>query len=240
MPNLIDLVIVAVLAIGWPLYDRFVDWPRLQRWTREDAPRARQREYVSIIAVQWLFAAVMLAVWMRAGRAWVGLGLVAPSGWRLGLALALVGALGGLYAQQPRALARMPEARERVRRAAGRLEVLLPHTTAEFRLFLGVAVTAGVCEELLYRGYFITVMAPWLGWWGAAAASTVCFGLLHAYQGRGGIIRTALVGAAMVGIMALTRSIFPAMALHALIDIGSGVVTWIALRDGPGVELAPA
>ena len=240
MPNLIDPVIVAVLAIGWPLYDRFVDWPRLQRWAREDAARARQREYASIIAVQWLVALAVLAVWMREGRSWAGLGLVAPSGWRLWLALALLTALGALYARQPRALARMPEARERVRRAAGRLEVLLPHTTAEFRLFLGVAVTAGVCEELLYRGYLITVLATWVGWWGAATLSAACFGLLHAYQGRGGIIRTALVGVAMTGIVALTRSIFPAMALHALIDIGSGVVTWIALRETPPAELAPA
>jgi hypothetical protein len=46
-------------------------------------------------------------------------------------------------------------------------------------------------------------------------------------------VRTAIVGAVMALVVAPTRSLFPAMALHALVDAGSGLVTWIALREPP-------
>ena len=45
--------------------------------------------------------------------------------------------------------------------------------------FGGVSLTAGFCEEFLYRGYFIWVLAPWLGWWGAAAVSLLFFAVSH-------------------------------------------------------------
>ncbi|MCI0376926.1 MAG: CPBP family intramembrane metalloprotease [Gemmataceae bacterium] len=45
--------------------------------------------------------------------------------------------------------------------------------------FGGVSLTAGFCEEFLFRGYFIWVFAPWLGWWGAAALSVLIFAILH-------------------------------------------------------------
>ena len=36
----------------------------------------------------------------------------------------------------------------------------LPRTRGELAWFAGVALTAGICEELLYRGYFFAVAAP--------------------------------------------------------------------------------
>jgi len=231
MPAALDLVFVALLAIAWPLYEHFVDWPRFQRWLRDQPLRARPREYAATIATQWLVAAAAVALWVWADRPWSALKLVAPGGWRLLLAAGAVTILAALYASQAATLARSPEARARVRQAIVPLEALLPHTTPELRWFLAVSLTAGVCEEFLFRGYFAWTLAPWLGWWGAAALGAGCFGLLHAYQGRSGIVRTAVVGAMMVLVVALTRSLVPAMALHALVDVGSGVVTWIALRE---------
>jgi membrane protease YdiL (CAAX protease family) len=233
MPSVLDLVFVALLAVAWPLYEHFVDWPRFLRALRDEPLRARPREYAATIATQWLIVAAAAALWMRAGRPWRTVGLVAPGGWRLWAAAAAITLLAMLYGSQAAALARSPKARARVRQAIVPLEALLPHTTPEFRWFLAVSVTAGGCEEFLFRGYFVWTLGPWLGWWGAAALGAGCFGLLHAYQGRKGIVRTAIVGAVMAVVVALTRSLLPAVALHALIDVGSGLVTWIALREAP-------
>ena len=106
---------------------------------------------------------------------------------------------------------------------------------------MALSVTAGVCEELLFRGLLIGMLAPWLGWWGAAALGVPLFGVLHAYQGRAGMVRTAIVGAALTGVVAATGSLLPAMALHALIDVGSGLVTWTVLREAeePGEASPP-
>jgi|GEM_PF-355793 len=233
MPAAPDLVFVALLAVAWPLYEHFVGWPRFLRRLRDEPLRARPREYAATMATQWLLAAAAVALWVRAGRPWRALGLAAPGGSRLWLAAVALTLLAALYGSQAAALARSPGARARVRQAIAPLEALLPHTAPELRWFLAVSVTAGVCEELLFRGWFTWTLAPWLGWWGAAALGAGCFGLLHAYQGRSGIVRTAIVGAVMALVVALTRSLLPAMALHALVDIGSGLVTWIALREPP-------
>lgn len=231
MPDVPDLLFVALLAVAWPLYEHFVDWPRFQRRLRDEPLRARTREYRATIATQWPIVAVAVAPWLRFHRPWAALGLVLPAGWRLWSTAAVVTLLAALYASQAAALARTPQARARVRRAVASLEGLLPHTTPELRRFVALSVTAGACEEFLFRGYFPWALAPWLGWWGAAALGAACFGLLHGYQGRKGVVRTAVVGAAMVLVVAATRSLVPAMVLHALIDVGSGVVTWTALRE---------
>jgi len=121
--------------------------------------------------------------------------------------------------------------RERFKNAGARR--IIPQTTREFGWFLAVSLTAGVCEEFLYRGYVIWALSPWLSWWGAAALSALAFGLLHTYQGRKGVIVVALLGVIMTLVVAATRSLIPAIALHALMDAGNGLVFWIALREEP-------
>jgi membrane protease YdiL (CAAX protease family) len=113
---------------------------------------------------------------------------------------------------------------------------LMPHTRVDLYRFGGVALTAGFCEEFLYRGYLIWVFAPWLGWWGAAALSVVIFAGAHAYQGSGGVIRTGLVAVVFTMIVAALGSLWPAIVLHFVLDLGMGIVAWLALRDGPATN----
>ncbi|MFL5541183.1 MAG: CPBP family intramembrane glutamic endopeptidase [Longimicrobiaceae bacterium] len=233
MSTALDLAFVLLIAAAWPLYEHFVDWPSFQRWVREKPHAARVREYARTIGVQWALAAVGTMLWLRAGRPWSALGVRMPEGVRLWAGATLVLLLGALYARQVAALARSPGTRARLRGHLARtgLGDLLPHNGTEVRWMMALSVTAGVCEEILFRGLFVGMLAPWLGWWGAAALGVPVFGLLHAYQGRAGIVRTAVVGAVLTLVVAATRSLLPAMALHALIDVGSGLATWMVLRE---------
>jgi hypothetical protein len=47
-----------------------------------------------------------------------------------------------------------------VRNQPGKLTAILPHTRLEQYRFVGVALTAGSCEEFLFGGYFIWAFAP--------------------------------------------------------------------------------
>src|SRR5260370_23095859 len=67
-------------------------------------------------------------------------------------------------------------------------ERLLPQSTVELLPYLALAITAGLCEEFLYRGFAMAVLVrAGLQAWAVVLISSILFGLAHSYQGRGGI-----------------------------------------------------
>lgn len=233
MSTLPDLFYVALFAVALPLWAAVVSWPAFERQVQSDPPRARKRLWIGAIGYPWILVALGAALWVANDRPFAALGLAVPDGWRLWAALALVLLLAAYSLYSAIAVARDPATRANVRQQfSGQLADVLPHTRAELNWFGGVALTAGFCEEFLFRGYFIWALAPWLGWWGAAALSLVLFAGGHAYQGLNGVLRTGVVGAFFTLVVAITGSLWPAIVLHALVDLGGGVMAWLVLREG--------
>ncbi len=150
--------------------------------------RERLSLYASTIGFQWL-AAVVVAwrAWAR-GLSLEELGLVVHGRWRI-LIAAIVGAatLGGLQWLNLRRMGRSSgKAREFMQVLAERI---LPQSRLELVPFLALAVTAGLCEEFLYRGFAMAALTrAGLPSWGVVLLSSVLFGLAHLYQGRGGLV----------------------------------------------------
>jgi membrane protease YdiL (CAAX protease family) len=230
--NLSDLLFVALFAVALPLWDYLVFWPAFERHSRADPARARMRLWKQAIVGAFLLVAVGAALWTVHDRSWISFGFSVPDGWRFWTAIALFLLLSAYYAYAVAALAGSADARASLRQQMGGLTSVVPHTRAELSWFGGLSASAGFCEEFLYRGYFVWALSPWLGWWGAAALSLAFFAAAHAYQGWGGVLRTALVGALYTLVVASLGSLWPAIALHALLDLGSGMLAWLALSEG--------
>jgi len=179
--------------------------------------------YASTIAFQWL--AVAVVGW----RAWVHgygarqLGLVLHGRTRLVIA-GLVGAavMGGLHWLNLRRVGRIPAESRGVMQAVA--ERILPQSAVELLPYLGLATTAGLCEEFLYRGFVMAVLSSaGLGAGLVVLGSSLLFGLAHSYQGRGGMVMTFLVGV-LLGVSRLTyNSLVPAVFWHAAVDVVAGV-----------------
>jgi uncharacterized protein len=99
-------------------------------------------------------------------------------------------------------------------------QFLLPHGRIEIALWVVLSITAGICEEAVYRGYlqkqFIasTRSVP-----AGIMLSALAFGLAHSYQG---FARASMIGVmgAMGGVLAhWCRSVRPGMIAHALQDV---------------------
>jgi len=88
-----------------------------------------------------------------------------------------------------------------------------------------VSLTAGSCEELVFRGFLISLL---VNAWGSPALAVVlssaAFGWMHAYQEPGGAIRAALLGAALALPVVLYGSVIPSMIAHTAIDVISGIL----------------
>lgn len=231
MPHALDVVFVIVLAVLWPLSEYFWLWPRHLRAVAAGDPGARTRMYSSTLVQQWTLAGAAIALTLGFARPFATLGLSAPHGWRLGLGVGLPVAYAAVIVQQLRILAKKPAALPRMREKIGPLRPLIPHTSEELGLFVPLSFTAGICEELLFRGYLVWALQSWIGLPGAAIASMVIFGLAHMYQGFKFGLRATYAGI-VLGVLALvTGSVLPGMALHALIDLGSGWICYLAVRD---------
>ena len=99
---------------------------------------------------------------------------------------------------------------------------LMPQDAQEEATFSWLSITAGICEEILYRGFVLVVLTPLLGTVGAVAVSSIVFGLGHAYQGVGGFAKTSAVGFALAGLTLLSGSLWIPMVVHAALDLNAG------------------
>lgn len=227
-----DLLYLALIAILL-LLDYFVLWPTFLRRSQADPGRARTWLWSSWMIMLWTLVAAGVVVWLIEARALKSLRLITPHGWRLWGAIGLVLALAMTYGRTVLRIARSKRP-TRIKLANPHVEQLAPHTRSELGWWVALSLSAGFCEEFIFRGYLIFAFRPMLGLWGAAMFSVVVFAAGHAYQGARGVLVTGIVGSLLTLVVLILGSLLPAMALHALADIGQGVVAWVAFRKVQG------
>jgi membrane protease YdiL (CAAX protease family) len=101
---------------------------------------------------------------------------------------------------------------------------LLPQNQLEIFLWILTSITAGICEEIIFRGYFQRQFSAWTGNVSAGVLlSAAAFGAGHIYQGwRSAII--ILVYGLLFGILAeFRKSLRPGMMTHAWHDGFAGL-----------------
>jgi hypothetical protein len=101
---------------------------------------------------------------------------------------------------------------------------MLPRGPVETSLWLALSASAGFCEELVFRGYFLTQLrALTRSRWSALILQAALFGISHGYQGVTACLKIAVFGA-LYGIVALwRRSLRPGMIAHAWTDVAGGL-----------------
>ena len=187
----------------------------------EVSSRERISLYLSTILFQWLATGIAgWRSWSHGFRA-SELGMDRPSWPRIALTVVGAGGLGALQWFNLRRAARSGPRGENLRRLG---RVILPHSTYELVAFLGLAVTAGICEEFLYRGFAMLVFLR-LAWpdWLVVLASAALFGFAHLYQGRSGLVGTMILGLVFGMLRIVTGSLIPAVFCHWAVDIAAGL-----------------
>jgi len=106
-------------------------------------------------------------------------------------------------------------------RQIGQLRGLLPQSPGDRAWFAVAGVCAGVCEEILYRGFLLYYLHvfPWhLDMATSIAAGCAVYGIVHLYQGWSGVLQNVLLALGLCVLFRSTRSLVLPIVLHVLIS----------------------
>jgi membrane protease YdiL (CAAX protease family) len=199
-------------------------------------PSARILYYRTIILWEWSWVVVLALIFIPIPDQFILLGVTLPStvGWIIMGALVLgIGLSTYLVRRNPGSMASM-------QRSLQSSSVLLPSTQTERKWFTATAITAGICEELLYRGfliyylrtYFLMITNQFIV---ICIISGFIYGLSRAYLGRRGILLAMMNGFSYAVVyylsgnllsaigssqpVAILGSLLPAMVFHTLAEL---------------------
>ena len=232
---LLDHILLVMIALVWPVAEWRWYYPRSVRAIGAGIPGARARLYRNSVAPQWIFSACVICLWAIRARPWALLMLGPSTPLRLGIALVSAALSVAVLPLQRRTLYARPNWPDLVRRTLAYAEPLVPRTTGEYRGMIVVALTAGICEEFLFRGFvtwYFQVLWPGsrVGLVLAVTISAIIFGFAHIYVGLRHVWVSAIVGLFFAVVVLAAGSLVPAMIMHAAMDLNSFDLGYRVLR----------
>lgn len=105
------------------------------------------------------------------------------------------------------------------------LGFLAPRNGLEMTGFILLSCTAGICEEVIFRGYFQKQFQSWSGNAAIAVlAQGIFFGAAHGYEGLKKMSLIAVLGILFGTLAYFRKSLRPGMIAHSSFDILQGLI----------------
>ena len=112
------------------------------------------------------------------------------------------------------------------------VQAMLPQGFLESVIWIALSITAGICEEAIYRGYLQgQLMAMTRNATLGIALSALAFAFAHSYKGLAGAFGIFVDGVMLGSLAYWRRSVRPGMMAHAFTDSFAGVIARL-LRIG--------
>jgi membrane protease YdiL (CAAX protease family) len=221
--HIIDHIFILLIFIVLPIFSAYDARLYIAR-AKAGLIDGPVRAYVVTMQIQWVFFAALAIAWWTLDRPIAALGFVAIDGIELwgGVAALAVLTIVFIIAWQ---LAKRLNDEDRAKQTAGlgSLIYFLPHSRRELRYFYAVSITAGVVEEIVYRGFLIWYFGMFMPLWLAVLVSSIGFGLAHSYQGLGGVLKVCVIGLIFAALYILTGSIIIPIIAHMIVDVLQGL-----------------
>lgn len=182
----------------------------------------------------WFLCAITAGVWWFNDRPWELIGLEGSLQWPTGWPLVVFVVFSLLYLADT--ISEVNNQRHREITAENLKSELgfLPESAYEFFHFIFLALTAGICEEFIFRGYFIRYFQCLIGeeatYTLAILLPALIFGAVHRYQGTEAVIKITAMAIMFGYVFVHTGSLWLLMIVHALVDLLGGLIAWQLLR----------
>jgi membrane protease YdiL (CAAX protease family) len=108
---------------------------------------------------------------------------------------------------------------------------LLPQSALEIVVWIGTSITAGICEEMAFRGFLQRQLHALSGNIVLAVVGQgVVFGLMHSYQGWTNVVVISVLGILFGALAAWRGNLRANMIAHAWGDIWEGWLKFVIWR----------
>jgi membrane protease YdiL (CAAX protease family) len=219
--SIFDHVLIAALFVALPIEGVYAIRQLLEQIKAGD-PSARSKAYVKTITLQWALFAALVIAWLVCRRPWPDLGFRFGNSIGAAIGTAFLILVGVFVRMQHTAVRKMTDQQvAKFQERSSETAFFLPSTHRERVLFAMTAATAGICEELLCRGFVFWYLGHFMNPWLSLPVASAAFGLAHAYQGGKGIVRTGIVGAIFGALFVLTHSLLYPIIGHITIDMAA-------------------
>ena len=225
-PSLADDVLIWIFGIILPFFSGLQS--QLLAGSLHYNESTRKKLYLSNSLMLAVAGSVILALWLLKKRNFINLGFKAPDlanqYWTVFLLIGvfIIGYLIDLSISA-RKIKDLQQEENWFEKSS-----FLPEKAKELPAYVLLCLCAGIFEEIIYRGFMVTYFLPTDDSdnipWVALFAPSVLFSLAHTYQGWIAVIKIFIFSLLLGTIFIVTKSIYPTMILHFLIDLIGGIV----------------
>jgi membrane protease YdiL (CAAX protease family) len=114
------------------------------------------------------------------------------------------------------------------RSSAKSVASLLPQSLLEILVWIALSITAGICEELVFRGYLQRQLHALSGSVVVAVlVQALVFGAGHGYQGWKQVVVISVLGVLYGSLAAWRGNVRVNVIAHAASDIWEGWLRWV-------------
>lgn len=226
----IDHIIFGIFGLLFPIHSMFSTQPKLAEM-EEWEPDMKRMLYISNSISLLVMALIVLAAWYFTDRTWSQIGLQMPTftEWIWPFILFIIFNL--LYILDAWQELRTPKARSKAHAHWKKHTPFLPENAKETIQFIPLAFSAGINEEIVFRGFFINYFLLLFAgheyqYVLALAIPSMLFAVVHYYQGWKAVLKIGVLSIFFGLLYLTTKSLLIPILLHVFIDLIGGVISW--------------
>ena len=178
----------------------------------------------------FIIGLIIVAVWWLYDRPFSELGFTAPQAKEFYVPWWLSGLFIVLYLMDIVFSVRNKDELEKTKEQMQDKTPFMPSKWKEMPAYIVMCLAAGVCEEIVYRGFMVNFFKYWMkdissvGTW-AVIIPAALFSFAHYYQGAKAVFKILVLSLLFGMIFWHSGSLYVVIILHFLVDLISGILS---------------
>ncbi|MCL2406703.1 MAG: CPBP family intramembrane metalloprotease [Defluviitaleaceae bacterium] len=218
-------LILLLLSVTYLVSGAYLTARRLKLAVSTAVPGTKVKRYVKSIIKAWIQTAAVLAIVLISDISFRDIGFrpLNPTDNMRSTVITFI-LCGALLTHMVIPIIKPIYGQKTVKKYGSGNALALPRNKKERLWWTAVSATAGITEEIIFRGflfYLFFAIFPGIAPITVVFASGAIFGLCHMYQGTRGVVMTGAIGVGMGYLYIAAGSLIPVILLHFSIDIAN-------------------